>query len=75
MADELIYITNDDTQNYLFCKLQLLDNMFETQFYELTIPYSMKVPKVIKLKNKKAFLKRLWDKCNNQPNVPFLFGD
>ena len=59
MADELIYIANDDTQNYLFYKLQLLDNMFETQFYELTNPYSMKVPKVIKLTNKKAFLKRL----------------
>ena len=29
MADKLIYIPNDETQNYLFCRLKLVVNTFE----------------------------------------------
>ena len=29
MADELMYIHNDDTQNYPFCRLQLVVETFE----------------------------------------------
>ena len=29
MVDTLMYIPNDDTQNYTFCKLQLVVEMFE----------------------------------------------
>ena len=28
MADKLVYIPNDYTQNYPFCRLQLMDEMF-----------------------------------------------
>ena len=28
MADKLMYITNDDTQNYPFCRLQLVVGTF-----------------------------------------------
>ena len=29
MADELMYILNDDTQNYSFCRLSLVVETFE----------------------------------------------
>ena len=31
MADKLMYIPNDDTQNYHFCRLQLVVETFITQ--------------------------------------------
>ena len=40
--DKLMYIQNDDTQNYTFCGLQLV---VET-FGHSTKQYSLKVPKV-----------------------------
>ena len=51
MADTLIYIPNDDTQNNLFCRLQLLVETFDTQLNEPTNQYSMKVSKVVKPTN------------------------
>ena len=29
MADKLVYIPNDDTQNFPFCRLKLVVEMFE----------------------------------------------
>ena len=34
MTDKLTYITNNDTQNYSFCKLQLVVKTFNTQLNE-----------------------------------------
>ena len=53
MADKLTYITNDDTQNYPFCRLPLV---VDTQLNELTNQNSIKVPKVAKPTNKKTLL-------------------
>ena len=46
-----MYIPNDDTQNYQFCKLQLMVKKLETS-NELANQNSIKVTKVIKPANK-----------------------
>ena len=51
IADKLMYIPNDDTQNYLFCRLKLVFKHLNTQLIETT---NQKVPKVIKSRNKKV---------------------
>ena len=54
MADKLMYIPNDGTQNYFFCRLKLV-----VETYELNKPTnqnSVKVPKVIKPTNKNTLL-------------------
>ena len=52
MDEKLMYISDDDTQNYPFCRLQLV---FETFGHSVkwTIKNSTKVPKVVKPTNKK----------------------
>ena len=47
MADKLMYIPNDDTKNYTFCRFKLV---VETQLNEPTNQNSMKV---VKSTNKK----------------------
>ena len=51
MVDKLIYIPNDDTQNYPFCRLLLV---VDNQLNETTNQNTTKVPKVIKPTNKKT---------------------
>ena len=54
MADKLIYIPNDDTQNYPLCRLQFVVETLATQ---LNLPNkSIKVTKICKLTNKKTLL-------------------
>ena len=53
MADKLTYIPNDDTQNYPFCGLQLVVETLNTQLNEPNNQSSVKVPKIVKLTNKK----------------------
>ena len=48
MAQKLMYIPNDDIENYPFCRLQ---SWFKT--FQPTNQNSMKVPKVVKPINKK----------------------
>ncbi len=36
MADKMMYIPNDDKQNYSFCRLQLVVETFEHPTQELT---------------------------------------
>ena len=50
-----MYIPNDDTQNYQFCKLQLMVEKFGNS-NELANKNSIKLPKVIKAANKKTLL-------------------
>ena len=56
MADKLIYITNDDAQNYPSCRLQLVVESLDTQFNEPTNQNSRKVPKVDEPTNMKTIL-------------------
>ena len=46
MADKLMYIPNDDTQNYPLCRLQLVIEKFghSSQLNEPTNQNSIKVP-------------------------------
>ena len=46
-------ITNDDTQNYSFCSLQLVAKTLHTQLNEPNNQISIKVPKVVKPMKKK----------------------
>ena len=44
MADKLMYIPNDDTRNYLFCRLQLVIETFAHSTKWLNNQNSIKVP-------------------------------
>ena len=55
MADKLMYIPYNDTQNYSFCWLQLVVKQFDIQINEPT-KNSINVPKVVKPTNKKMLL-------------------
>ena len=57
MADKWMYIPNDDSQNYPFCRLQLVVESFYTQLGKPTNQNLLKVPKVNKVH--KMFIK-LW---------------
>ena len=48
MANKLMYIPNDDTQNYPFCSLQLVVEAFKSKIH--------KSPKVVKPTDKKKLL-------------------
>ena len=54
MADKLMHISNDDTQNYPFCRLHLVVESFDTQPNKPTNQHSIKVPKVVEQTNKKT---------------------
>ena len=59
MADKLMNIPSDDTQNYPFCRLQLV---VETIWHSISWnnqSNAIKVPKVVKPTNKKTLLKTL----------------
>ena len=55
IRDNLIYIPNDDTQNYSFCRLESVVKTFELSTNEPT-NWNLKVPKVVKQTNKKTLL-------------------
>ena len=65
MADRLMYIPNDETQNYPFCRLQLV-----VALNEPTNQNSMKVLKVVKPTNKKIYYKALRTSVINSPFSP-----
>ena len=45
IQDELLYIPNDDKQNYSICRSKLLIDKFGHHWFTLTISGSIKVPK------------------------------
>ena len=55
MADKLMYIPNDYTQNFPFCRLQLVVETFKT-LNKPTNQNAMKVPKVVEPTNKKSLV-------------------
>ena len=56
MNIKLMYISNDDTQNCPYCRLQLVVETFGHWSYELTNKNSIIVPKAVKPTNKKTVL-------------------
>ena len=57
MADKFMYIPNDDTQNYPFCRLQLVIKILkDTQLKKWTNHNSIKFPKVGEPTNKKTVI-------------------
>ena len=57
-----MYIPNENTQNYPFCRLQLVVETFgNSTKCEPTNQNTLKVPKVFKPMNKMAFLKNFGD--------------
>ena len=59
MADKLMSISNNDKQNYPFCRLKLVVEFLKRlniQLNESTNQNSLKLPKVVKPKNKKTLL-------------------
>ena len=56
MADELIYIPIDVTQNLPFCRLKSVVETLDTQLNEQTNLILLKVTKVDKLTSKKTSL-------------------
>ena len=71
MSDKLMYIPNDGTQNYPFCKLQL--KRLDTQLNEPTNKNSIIVHKVVKPTNKKTlFGDRLIKQSSVTPPPPTI---
>ena len=56
MADKLMYISNNDKQNYSFWRLKLVLKRLDTEHNEPTNQYSIKDPKVVKLTSKEMLL-------------------
>ena len=57
MADKVMYIQNDDTQNYPFCRLQLVaDTFVHLTFYYNQNQNSINVPKVLIQRIRNSFL-------------------
>ena len=54
MAGKLIYIHNDDPQNYPLCRLQLELKRLDTQVNKPPNQNVMEVPKIVKPINKKT---------------------
>ena len=59
MAGKMMYIPNDDTQNYPSCRLQLVVENLDIQLNDPTNQNSILVPIIIKQTNKKTFYKTL----------------
>ena len=72
MADNLMYIPNDDSQNYYFFRLQLVVKMFGHSTYCTNL--SKKSLKLLSQQIGKRYYKNFGDECNKQSNVPSLPG-
>ena len=56
MADKFMYIPDNDTQNYSFCRLKFVFETFKHSTECINQPKVTKVPKVVKPINKKTLL-------------------
>ena len=72
MADKLMYIPNDDTQNYTFRRLNLLVETFKTQLNEPTNQSPLKSPKLLSQRIRKRYYKYLGTGVINSPISPLL---
>ena len=60
-----MYIPHDNTQNYHFCKVQLVVETFG-QLNDQTNQNSLKIPKVVKPTNEKTLLQNFEKQQNNK---------
>ena len=60
MVDKLMYIPIDDTQNYPSVDYNKWLKCLDTQFNKLTNQNLIKVPKVVKPRNKKTLSYWVW---------------
>ena len=80
MADKLICISNDNTQNNLLCRLQLVVETFDTQGHEPTSQNwnSIKVLKLLRQRIRKRYNKILETRNDisicHKPNI-FMLSD
>ena len=70
MADKLIYIPNDDIQNYPFCRLQLVAETFENSRKWTNKSKFILVPKVVMPTNEKRNYNILGRSVKNSPMSP-----
>ena len=71
MANNLMYIPNDDTQNYHICRLQLLVKMFgHSTFRTKQSKFNNKSPKLSSQLIRKSYYKTLGTKVINSPMSP-----
>ena len=59
MADKLMYISNDDKQNYPLSRLKLVVKHLNTQLNEPTNQNSLKSPKLLSQRIRKHYYKTL----------------
>ena len=70
MDVKLMCIPNDDTQNYPFCRVELVVETFGWTLNLINQPIEIQVPKCFKLTNKKTLLKTLGTSLINRPMSP-----
>ena len=70
MADKLMYIPNDDTQNYSLRRLQLMVEMFKHILNESTNQNSVKAAKLVSQRIGKRYCKTLGTSVINSPMSP-----
>ncbi len=70
MADKLMYITNDDTQNYNFRKKNLQLKRLNTKLNESTNQTSLKSLKLLSQRIGKRYYKTLETSAINSPLSP-----
>ena len=73
MADKVLYIPNNYTQNYSYCRLQFMVKHLDTQLNQPTNQNLIKVPKVVKQMNKDCYYNTLGTSViNGQMSPPSL---
>ena len=70
MADKLMYISNDNTQNYPFCRVKLVVETLE----QSTNHNSLKSPKLLSQRIKKLYYKTLGTSAINSPLSPIFLA-
>ena len=67
MANKLMYILNDNTQKYPFCRVKLVVETFEQSTYEQTNQNPLKPPKWVSQRIGKCYYKTLGTSVINSP--------
>ena len=74
MADAFMYILNDDSQNYPFCRLQLVFEMFDHKIKKKKKSKLNKSPQKFKATKERFCYKTLGTSIYKHFSVPFLYG-
>ena len=74
--DKLIYISNDDTQTYLFCRLKLLVEKFRTKYSKFSKSIQTNMTHILGIKlgvPEKFTIEYFPPPCTNYFQQPFHF--